>query len=142
MTNKELDQILLPAWEYYDQNKMEALGIEDTMKLAYKYNRHQWGKCEDLRRSLYETRFEELLQKNDESRIPEGAQIEDGFYLDTSLSLPYLDELLDEGNRIIEERSGRNVRDARYRSFFRNIVPPMPWSFTRPCLSLSPPPLW
>lgn len=123
MQNYDLDQILKPAWEYYETNKMEALGIEDTTQLAYQYNRYQWGEYEDHRRQLFETRFEELLAGNDETRL-EGAELTDGYYFDTSGTLPYLDELLEEGERIIKERSGRNERDARYRSFFRNIVPP------------------
>ena len=69
METQELDQILLPAWKYYDHNKMEALGIEETMKLARKYNYHQWGKYEDHRRELYKTHFDELLDANDDKNV-------------------------------------------------------------------------
>ncbi|MCB1124040.1 MAG: hypothetical protein KJT03_20985, partial [Verrucomicrobiae bacterium] len=118
-----LDKMVKPLGGYFDKDKMKALGIRKTMKLAYQYNRFQWGRCEDHRRKLFKEHIDELLSGNDDSRLP-GRFIEDGYYLDTSMSLPYLDELLEEGDRIINERSGRNERDARYRSFFRNIVPP------------------
>ena len=122
MKNPSFDDLIRPLGADLDRDKMKALGIEETMEIGYWYNRFQWGNYEDNRRQLYETRFEELLKDNDGSRL--AASFTDGYYLDTSLSLPYMDELLEEGNRIIEERSGRNERDARYRSFFRNIVPP------------------
>lgn len=123
MKCRSLDDSLNSLFQSLDADKMEALGIEETMKHAYAYNRYQWGRYEDGRQELFQNRFEELLEENGPERM-EGKSIEDGYYLDTTLSLPYLEELLEEGNRIIEERSGRNERDARYRSFFRNIVPP------------------
>jgi len=123
MKSPLVDAALRPLCAHFDRDKMKSLGIEKTMKIAHSYNRFQWGKYEDGRRKLAENRLEELLAGNDESRLAEG-KMEDGYYLDTSLSLPYIDELLEEGNRIIEERSGRNERDSRYRSFFRNIVSP------------------
>jgi hypothetical protein len=123
MKSHSIDALLRPLGAHFDRDKMKALGIEKTMKIAYKYNRFQWGRYEDGRRKLFETRFDDLLANNDDSQKLDG-EIKDGYYLDTSLSLPYLDETLEEGNRIIEERSGRNEKDARYRSFFRNIVPP------------------
>lgn len=123
MTNATLDQVIRPLARRLDRDKMAALGIETTMKVAHSYNRWQWGRCEDHRRALFAERFEELLAGNDSSRAPH-AKITDGFLLDTTHSLPHLDELLEEGDRVIAEHARRNKADDRYRAFFRNIVPP------------------
>jgi len=48
--------------------------------------------------------------------------MEDGFLLDTSLTLPHLDEMLAQVDEIIEERGGSPDVDDRYRAFFRNLV--------------------
>jgi len=101
---------------------MEAFGIQKTMRMGRRYSRFQWGKYEDHRRALVDHQFEALLAENDGSRS--SLKMEDGYLLDTSMSLPFLNELLEEGEQIIAQRSGRNERDDRYRSFFRNIVPP------------------
>ena len=48
--------------------------------------------------------------------------MEDGWALDTSGSLPHLDEMLREADEVIEERGGAANVDDRYRAFFRNMI--------------------
>jgi hypothetical protein len=48
--------------------------------------------------------------------------MKDGWALDTTGSLPHLDELLDQADEVIEERAGKGTVDDRYRAFFRNMT--------------------
>jgi len=94
-----------------DADKMAKLGIRNTMRLAKAYN--------GLRR-----RRRQRMRVAEHQRLglaPE-RRIEDGFALDTSRSLPHIDEMLAAVDEIIEERAGSAVEDDRYRAFFRNLI--------------------
>src|SRR3954454_14516035 len=94
-----------------DADKMAKLGIRNTMRLAKAYNglrngRRQRRRVGEYRRSGLEAR----------------RRMEDGVLLDTSMSLPHLDEMLAQADEIIEERAGSAPVDDRYRAFFRNLI--------------------
>jgi hypothetical protein len=78
-----------------------------------KYRRqHAW------RDRLYREQFEALLAENGGLTRPR-IELKDGYAIDTSMSFPHLDRILDVSEEIIEERSG--VVRRQYRSFFQNI---------------------
>jgi hypothetical protein len=97
------------------------LGIRSTMRLARRYNRLLYGRYQRYRESLYPDRFRELAEENDGFTGNGQIRMEDGYAIDTSRSLPHLDDLLREADEVIAERGGRAPVDGP-RAFFRNII--------------------
>ncbi len=103
---------------------MALLGIEDTMSLALAHNRHQFARQDAMRQRLYETRWDDLLRENGPTTRP-GLEMKDGWALDTSMTLPHLDEMLAQADDIIAQRAGRRTSPANtYRSFFQDVWNP------------------
>src|SRR5436305_14914793 len=101
---------------------MSRLGIANTMRLAYFYNRLRLGRQHHWRRSLYRTQLRTLLEENGSLTRPP-IEMKDGWALDTSMSLPHLDRVLEDSEEIISERSGqRRKSEGTYRSFFQNVL--------------------
>src|SRR5437773_11992214 len=72
---------------------MSRLGIANTMRLAYSYNRLKFHRQDRWRTGLYQTQLATLLEENGGlSRPP--IEMKDGWALDTSMSLPHLDRVL------------------------------------------------
>lgn len=119
---RRVDLLLRPVARKLDAEKMALLGIRNTMRLAKRYNHFLYGRYQEARIRAYKERFEELCGAN--GGIPEPGKnlMVDGYALDTSMSLPYLEEMLEEADRVIEERGGKGAVDDRYRAFFRNII--------------------
>ena len=105
-------------------NHMSRLGIANTMRLAYFYNRLKFGRQDRWRRALYQTQLATLLEENGGlSRPP--IEMKDGWALDTSMSLPHLDRVLEDSDKIIAERSGeRRSSKGAYRSYTQDICTP------------------
>lgn len=125
MTNelkRRIDLLLRPVGRKLDAGKMKTLGIRNTMHLAKRYNRFLHGRYQRARELAYRERLEELFREN--GSVPDQSKnlLRDGFALDQSLSLPYLEEMLAEAEQVIEERGGEADVDDRYRAFFRNII--------------------
>jgi hypothetical protein len=100
---------------------MSHLGIANTMRLARVTNRIRFRKQDQLRRDLYRNQFSALLEENEAPTRPT-LQIKDGWVVDTSLSLPHLDRVLEDSEKIIAERSGtRPSLDDSYRSYFQDL---------------------
>ena len=112
----------LAAWLHSDH--MSRLGIANTMHLAHAYNRIKFGRQDDWRRSLYREEFTALLDENGpptRSRM----KMQDGWAIDTTMSLPHLDRVLDDSEKIIAERSGvRRTISGAYRSYFQDLWTP------------------
>ncbi len=121
MLKKRIDTLVKPLANKLQQGPMATLGINKTMRLAKRYNRWQYGDHHRHREQLFQQRFEELLQSNGGLQQP-ALTMEDGWVLDTSGTLPFLDELLAEAEQVIDERGGKSDADARYRAFFRNLI--------------------
>ncbi len=103
------------------QNHMEALGIENTMRLAYASNRIINAVEDEWRQRLFRENFEELLEENGPSAGPV-VTMRDGWAIDDSMSLPHLDRILADSEKIITERSGtRTSPEGAYRSYFQDI---------------------
>ncbi len=117
-----VDRAMRPAARRLDAEKMARLGIRNTMRLAKRYNGLLYGRHQRSREWLWRERFGELAGANGGPRP--GVRMEDGFAVDTSGSLPYLNETLSAADEIIAERAGTAPADDRYRAFFRNMIEP------------------
>lgn len=106
---------------YLHEGHMRRLGIANTMRLAHACSRLQFGRYDRYRCELYRTQFDALLEENGAPTTPR-IQMKDGYAIDTSMSLPHLDELLKDSAAIIKERGGvRRSAQGAYRSFFQNL---------------------
>src|SRR5207248_3829183 len=121
MNNSKLDTFFRPIAARLHANHMSRLGIANTMRLAYFYNRLKFGRQDRWRGALYQTQLATLLEENGRlSRPP--IEMKDGWALDTSMSLPHLDRVLEDSEEIISERSGqRRSSKGAYLSFFQNV---------------------
>ena len=124
MNNSKLDTFFRPVAARLHANHMSRLGIANTMRLAYFYNRLKFGRQDDWRRALYRTQLATLLEENGGLSRP-SIDMKDGWALDTSMSLPHLDHVLEDSDKIIAERSGeqRSSKGA-YRSYTQDICTP------------------
>jgi hypothetical protein len=103
---------------------MSRLGIANTQRLAYFYNRLRFGRQDHWRRALYRTQLSALLEENGSLTRPP-IEMKDGWALDTSMSLPHLDRVLEDSDKIIAERRGQCLSSkGAYRSYFQDIWTP------------------
>jgi hypothetical protein len=111
-----------PIAKRLQENHMSLLGIANTMRLAHYHNRLRFARQDKWRRSLYRTQLRTLLEENGSLTRPP-IEMKGGWALDTSMSLPHLDRVLEDSEEIISERSGqRRSSKGAYRSFFQNIL--------------------
>jgi len=102
---------------------MSRLGIANTMRLAGAYNRLKFRRQDEWRGLLYR-QFAELLEEND-LPMRQPIVMRDGWAIDSSMSLPHLDRVLDDAEKIIAERSGlRRSAQGAYRSYFQDVWTP------------------
>src|SRR5581483_2069598 len=100
---------------------MGRLGIANSMRLARTMNTLRWRREAAQRRRLYNTQFDELIRRNGTSVRPL-LQMQDGFAIDTSGTLPHLDRVLAQADEIIAERGGKRATAPNsYRSFFSDV---------------------
>jgi len=105
-------------------NHMELLGIADSMRLAYACNHLRSAKQDAWRKELYHTQLDRLLAENGPPTRPT-IELQDGWAMDDSMSLPHLDRLLESSERLIAERSGkRTSSQGAYRSYFQDVWRP------------------
>jgi hypothetical protein len=110
--------------EFLHHNHMARLGIGNTMRVAHAVNKLRFRRQDAYRRDQYRNHFAELLRENGPMT---GSPIEmrDGYAIDTSGSLPYLDDVLREADEIIAERAGvSTMPTGAYRSFFQDMWTP------------------
>jgi len=124
MNNSKLDTFIRPIAARLHANHMSRLGIANTMRLAHLYNQLKFHRQDRWRRTLYQTQLGTLLEENGGlSRPP--IEMKDGWAIDTSMSLPHLDRVLDDSEKIIAERCGqRTSSTGAYRSYFQNLGTP------------------
>jgi len=123
MLAKLVDRAISPfarvlQYDYVDY-PMRPLGKNNTMKIARAYNSLVYGRYYKYRRAQYLNNFDELIRENGE---PAAAPVEirDGWALDTSGTLPHLQQLLSDADEIIKER-GRVKRTDYGRPWFQEI---------------------
>lgn len=120
----DIDDITVPLARQLHANHMERLGIGDTMRLAGEFNRRRFAVQDTWRHALYADGFQRLLAENGPLTRPP-LDMPDGWALDTSISLPHLDRVLEDADRIIAERSGvRKSATGAYRSYFQDVWTP------------------
>lgn len=123
MINGIARKLFRPLAGFLHNKKMERLGIRNTMKLAELYNGRLYGRDHEHRVNRFGEHFQELLLENGDFEREQVRTLIDGYYLDTSLSLPYLEEMLEQANELLEERRAYIPSDG-YRAFFRNLAEP------------------
>jgi hypothetical protein len=102
------------------RDHMSLLGIANTMRLAHAYSRFKYRPQHAWRQELYDAHLEELLDENGpRTRAP--IEMRDGWYIDTSMSLPHLERVLEDSERIIEERAGARWSPGPYRAWFQDM---------------------
>jgi len=106
--------------EWMQVGHMSHLGISNTMRLAHTFNRIRFRRQDQWRRALYPASLAALLEENGPLTRP-AVDLKDGYAIDTSMSLPHLDRILEDSEKIIAERSGARHSDDRYRSYFHNV---------------------
>ena len=95
------------------------LGQRRTCAIGRRVNR-SGRRLIEFRRRLYEERFDSLLEEN--GGVPSApVELEDGFAIDRSNSLPHLDAVLSAGARLIDEYGGRKWEHEK--AFLQNINP-------------------
>lgn len=105
-------------------SNMQRLGIRQTRRAATFYNHFRCKEKEERRRKLYRENFDELIAENGGS-IGRPNMMKDGWALDTSRTLPGINELIAESEEIIAERGLKATkRPDTYRAFFQNIAKP------------------
>ncbi len=124
MALSQLDPLVRPLAQRLHADHMARLGIDTTMALAETYNRMKYGRIDAARRALYRDQWTSLIAENGVPRRPE-IEMKDGWALDLSQSLPHLDRVLDDSEKIIAERAGvRKSSGGAYRSYFQDVWTP------------------
>jgi len=125
MDSLELDKQPTDLAKRLHSDHMQLLGISETMRLAHAWNHLQYGHQNRWRRDLYQTQLPMLLDQNGApDRGP--IRLQDGWAIDSSLSLPHLERMLEEADQIVAERAGKRLSaHGAYRSFFQNMWDPI-----------------
>lgn len=97
-------------------------GIGNLTQKAKAYNSWRYADWIEANKAAYENERGALLCDNG---APEGfkprIKMEDGWAVDTSMSLPHLDRLLEQASEIVEERGGHKHSSAQ-QPFLRNLM--------------------
>jgi hypothetical protein len=117
---KFLDSLVKPAARLLDRDSMQMLGVNNTMKVARAYNSLRYGRHHEYRKQRYRDNFQELIEENGDPVAPVN-EIKDGWVIDTSGKLPFLEHLLKDADEIIKERGGVKRYDYG-RPFFQELI--------------------
>jgi hypothetical protein len=102
---------------------LKRRGTRHLMTWAKRYNRWLYSEKRARYEAAYRHERDALLRENggDPSRHP--MVLRDGWALDTSMSLPHLEELLRDANKIVDERGGKRHSDIQ-QPFLRSLLFP------------------
>lgn len=119
------DDIVKRVGEYLTSDKaMRRHGINRLSTWGYVYNRlGSDGRLRRHRRAYRDQAATLLAENAGGSFKPTGNQMVDGWAIDTSRTLPHLEELLAETGEVIKERGGRHHSDVQY-PFLRSLLFP------------------
>ncbi len=120
MIGKAMDAAIKPVAKLLERDSMQAVGVDNTTRIARAYNTLRFGKYHEYRKRQYQENFRKLIEENGNPSAPVN-EIKDGWAIDTSGKLPYLRELLAESDKIIEERGGVKRQDFG-RPFFQELI--------------------
>lgn len=139
MIGRAMDAVAKPAAKFFERKYMGALGVNRTMRLARAYNSLRYGSNHERRKRWYRDSFSELIAENGNPVAPVN-EINDGWVIDTSGRLPYLEELLKDGGEIIDEKGGEKLpkhmvyRRPFFRIYFQKVTSQgsLPYSISPP----------
>lgn len=121
---EQLRKKMTPIASWLSASHMERLGIRNTRRIANLYNRLHRGRSDRFRRKQFRDHFEALIAENGALHAPP-VVMKDGWALDISGELPWLEELIAESEEIIRERGLVPARKAdAYRAFLQNLALP------------------
>lgn len=120
MVGEFLESVVKPAARLLDRDSMQLLGVSNTMNLARAYNKLWYGKHHEYRKKQYKYHFEELIAENGR-RVAPVNEIRDGWAIDTSGKLPFLEQLIKDAGEIVKERGGVKRQDYG-RPFFQELI--------------------
>jgi hypothetical protein len=125
MIGKLADKIVGRQAKYFaTEEAMQKHGIDALARWGYMYNRSRFNARWNRHREAYATEAEALLDENAGGKFkPTGIKMVDGWALDTSRTLPHLEELLDQAAEVIKEKGGRDYADVQY-PFLRSLLFP------------------
>jgi hypothetical protein len=124
MIAERFEHAIRPLAKRLHADHMCRLGIRNTMRIAKTYSHLKFGKYQRYREQQYREKFDALLDENGLKRLPD-IEMNNGWALDTSGTLPHLSQMLDEADEVIREHGlVRRKAAGSYRSFFQNIIEP------------------
>jgi len=104
----------------FQRNDMGLLGIERSGHVCRAYSRRLHGETVRRRQEAAAQHLELIAAEVDGHQVPE---FQDGWVLDTSRSLPHLDEVISDMEEVIAERGLTEV-PTHGKPFLRDIHPP------------------
>ncbi len=119
MIGRAIDNAVKPIAKLLQYDYMEGLGINNTMKIARAYHYLKYGKYHEYRKAQCLHHFDELIRENG-MPVSSLKEIKDGWFIDTSGTLPHLEQLLADADEIIRERGGIK-RQGSSRPYFQEI---------------------
>lgn len=120
MISRMIDSAVKPIAKRLQNDYMKGLGINNTMKIARAYHTLKYGRYHKYRKDQYLLHFNELIRENGMPVSP-AKEIKDGWFLDTSGTLPHLKQLLADADEIIKERGGIKRQGTGGRPYFQEI---------------------
>ena len=99
-----------PLAHLLEKDDMKLLGLGATMRWANRYNRMTFGGNQIERQRLCAEELDSLLKENGAPQH-EPVVMNDGWAMDTSRTLPHLNQLLNDSAEIIENRGMRPTED-------------------------------
>ena len=122
---KFADRMISPFAKYLWDDYMKNLGISTSTRISKTYNRLRYRRAYRRHRKAAEYETDALLRENREkSGEPDNKRkirMEDGYFIDRSKSLPFLNQLLEDTGKIIHRPGGRIHTDIQ-RPYFRNLL--------------------
>jgi hypothetical protein len=112
--------IFKPLAYFLEKEDMKLLGLNTTMRWANRYNRLSFGSNQKMRQRLLREQFDSLVKENGEAQHKPIEMI-DGWAIDRSQTLPYLKQMLEDSNKIIDKR-GMQPRDDFGKPFLLSIM--------------------
>lgn len=102
-----IDRVVGPVGRAVHADHMRRLGLTRSMRMAKAYNRMRYGHIKRAHFDACHNDLDELLEENGWSTAQHArVEMHDGWAIDTSGTLPHLEELLAVTDRLIEERGG------------------------------------
>ncbi|MGE3803557.1 MAG: hypothetical protein AB7K24_02670 [Gemmataceae bacterium] len=116
------DRVLgLPGSRWFKEATMSRLGIRTIMGCAKTYNQWRYRQRYLQHQHAFASEWESLLCEHaGHPMAPPRNQIQDGWVIDTTRSLPGLEQLLEDAGNIVRERGGKKHSDVQ-QPYFRNL---------------------